>query len=196
MMEDAPALFRECCKSVCPAFVVDTRNKDIMNSLYQYLVGMNGALDRKKGLLLWGDIGTGKSTIINIVRMFDKMSKGRSFNGYHIGGFQVQSASYLSNLYAERGIESLNMYTYNNSNPIPLAIDELGREPCPAKHFGTEMNVIQYLLQCRYELRGACITHITTNLSPRDVQAKYGSYIADRVNEMFNVIELKGSSRR
>ena len=196
MLEDAPELFRQCCYSVCPNFVIDSRNKDLMNSIYKYMVGMNSSFDRRKGFLLWGGIGTGKSTIIDIVRLFDKMSNGRSFNGYHIGGFMIASASYLANQYSDKGVEALELYTYNKLSPITLAIDELGREPCPAKHFGTEMNVMQYILQCRYELRRDCITHVTTNLSPREIQNKYGSYIADRMNEMFNVVEVSGNSRR
>ena len=167
-----------------------------MNSIYKYLVGMQGSLDRRKGFLFWGGIGTGKSTIIDIIRLFDKMSKGRNFNGYHIGGFKTITASYLANQYSDKGIEALEHYTYNKLNPITLAIDELGREPCPAKYFGTEMNVLQYLLHCSYELRSECITHVTTNLSPKEIQSKYGSYIADRINEMFNIIEVPGNSRR
>lgn len=77
-----------------------------------------------------------------------------------------------------------------------MAFDELGREPCPAKYFGTEVNVMQYIFQCRYEFRNECLTHVTTNFSPKEIQRMYGSYIADRINEMFNVIEMTGQSRR
>ena len=41
------------------------------------------------------------------------------------------------------------------------------------------------------------MTHATTNLDPNtEFVNKYGDYIADRVKEMCNVIELKGVSRR
>lgn len=88
------------------------------------------------------------------------------------------------------------LYTYNGGNPRTVCFDELGREPLPAKYFGTELNVMQYILQCRYELRSECLTHLTTNLSLPELQQRYGGYIADRINEMFNVIELRGKSHR
>jgi hypothetical protein len=78
-----------------------------------------------------------------------------------------------------------------------LAIDEGGSEPMDSKHFGTSLNVIQTILQLRYEVKNQFITNMTTNLNP-DIEfaTVYGEYIADRVKEMFNVIELKGESRR
>ena len=78
-----------------------------------------------------------------------------------------------------------------------LAIDEIGKEPTDSKHFGTGISVIQTILQLRYEVRREHITHGTTNLNPDEQFARiYGSYIADRVKEMFNVIEIKGETRR
>lgn len=143
-----------------------------------------------------GDIGTGKSTIIQIMNMYDKLSKGLSIGGYPIGGFRIESASTAATAYSTKGPDALETYTYNKGNPHTISFDELGREPILAKYFGTELNVMQYLFQCRYELRHEVITHVTTNLSLKDVQSTYGAYIADRINEMFNVIELKGKSRR
>ena len=58
------------------------------------------------------------------------------------------------------------------------------------------MDIIQYILQSRYDNRRICKTFMTTNMQPEEFEPKYGEYIADRINEMFNVIELKGSSRR
>ena len=55
---------------------------------------------------------------------------------------------------------------------------------------------MQYVFQCRYELRYDAVTHATTNMTIEEIQLKYGAYIADRINEMFNVIELNGASRR
>lgn len=66
-----------------------------------------------------------------------------------------------------------------------------------SKRFGTGLNVIQTILQLRYEVRNQFRTHMTTNLNPDiDFATVYGEYIANRVKEMFNVIELKGESRR
>lgn len=85
--------------------------------------------------------------------------------------------------------------SYDGSNGIALGLDEVGREP-KVKHYGTEMDVIQYILQMRYDNRRSCTTFVTTNLFPEEIHLKYGEYIADRVNEMFNVVEIGGKSRR
>lgn len=111
-------------------------------------------------------------------------------------GFKLTSAAEIALLYAEKGMSGMAQYTDRNCM-CHLAIDELGREPMDAKHYGTGINVVQIILQLRYEVRREFITLATTNLNPDiEFESKYGDYIADRVKEMFNVIEIKGKSRR
>lgn len=121
---------------------------------------------------------------------------------YCIGGadagltFQFTSAAEIALQFAEKGIIGLSLYT-DRSCMHNLAIDEVGREPMDAKHFGTGINAIQTVLQLRYEQRYNFYTHMTTNLDPdKEFSQRYGAYIADRVKEMFNVIKIEGESRR
>ena len=186
-------MFAECCRFVCPGFKVEGAFRKIMNDIFLYAEGDSGT---RKGLLLTGDYGTGKSTIMQILNKYLWFIGGRDSGDYPIGGFRIDSASYVATGFSMKGRDYLELYTYNGGIPRTICFDELGREPIPSKHFGTELNVMQYILQCRYELRYECKTHITTNLSIEEIQERYGAYIADRINEMFNVIELKGSSRR
>lgn len=167
-----------------------------MNQMYLYVENRTGGLDPKKGLLLCGEIGTGKSTIMQILNRYSYFTSGKDRGDYPVGGFRIDSASYIANCFSMRGKDALELYTYNHGTPRMICFDELGREPLPAKYFGTELNVMQYIFQCRYELRNEAITHATTNLKPKGIQDKYGAYIADRINEMFNVVELNGKSRR
>lgn len=108
-------------------------------------------------------------------------------------GIWLKAASELANIFSVDGQPALIQYT---SDDINLIIDELGREPRPAKYFGTELNVIQFVLQLRYDHRRDSVTHITTNLKPEDIAQYYGAYIADRCWEMFNFIEFQGASLR
>jgi hypothetical protein len=39
---------------------------------------------------------------------------------------------------------------YDGSNGMAIGLDEVGREP-KVKYYGTEMDVIQYILQMRYD---------------------------------------------
>ena len=141
-----------------------------MNQLFLYTEGRSGKLDANKGLLLRGDIGTGKSTIMQILNRYSYFTRGKAKGGYPIGGFRIDSASCIANGFSMRGKDALELYTYNNGTPRMICFDELGREPIPAKYFGTELNVMQYIFQCRYELRHEAITHVTTNLTIKEIQ--------------------------
>ena len=126
--------------------------------------------------------------------MYDRYSNGKDKTGYYLqGGFPIEAAAFVANQYCKKGIDGI--LSYDGSNGIALGLDEVGREP-KVKHYGTEMDVIQYILQMRYDNRRGCITFVTTNLLPEEIHLKYGEYIADRVNEMFNVVEIGGKSRR
>lgn len=195
-LEERPELFKKSCEMVCPSFEINDANRGLMNDIYKYIERREGRLNPSKGLWLWGPIGTGKSTIIQIMNMYDKLANGLSMGGYPIGGFMIELASTVATKFAAKGSDGLEPYTYNYGNVRTISFDELGREPLPAKHFGTELNVMQYVFQCRYEFRSEAHTHVTTNLTLNEVQKKYGDHIADRINEMFNVIEVRGRSRR
>ena len=193
---DRPDIFRQCCHFICPGFRTDDASRKVLNELFRWAEGCSPVYDSARGFLLTGDYGTGKSTLMQILNRYDWYIRGRTPGDYPIGGFRIDSASYVANGYTLRGRDALELYTYNGGNPRTVCFDELGREPLPAKYFGTELNVMQYIVQCRYELRSECLTHLTTNLSLPELQQRYGGYIADRINEMFNVIELRGKSHR
>lgn len=186
-------IFADCCRAICGTFVTDEYNRSLMNELFLYAIGKSYKLNANKGLWLWGSIGTGKTSIIKILREFDARTKGRNDFGYYKGGFNVISASTVISQFSRLGLDGIDTYCFKKNT---CAFDEIGREPNPAKYYGTEMNVMQYVFQMRYDMRYDCLTHVTTNLNPNEIATKYGDYIADRVNEMFNVIEVKGISRR
>lgn len=68
-----------------------------MNQLFLYAEGRSEKLDVNKGLLLRGNIGTGKSTIMQILNRYSYFTRGKSKGGYPIGGFRIDSASCIAN---------------------------------------------------------------------------------------------------
>lgn len=186
-------IFKTCCNSICNAFTIDGYNRSLLNELFKYANGKSSVFDSSRGLWLYGSIGTGKTSIIKILREYDAKVKGRNARNYPMGGFGIYSASTVVNQFSRLGLDGIDSYCFKRQS---CAFDEIGREPLPAKYYGTEMNVMQYVFQMRYDMRYECLTHVTTNLSPDQIGSIYGDYIADRVNEMFNVIEVKGLSRR
>ncbi len=77
-VEKRPEWFKACCKYVCPGFKIDDSNKNLMNQLFLYTEGRSGKLDANKGLLLRGDIGTGKSTIMQILNRYSYFTRGKA----------------------------------------------------------------------------------------------------------------------
>ena len=177
-------------------FVIEPDKRDLVSSVlawvWKYDKWNRCGLDYTKGLFLYGPVGTGKSTLLRGLQTYMNNIKRRDvLKDYRIGFFW-KSASELANSYAGDGQEKLLQWCdYCN-----LMIDELGREPLPAKHYGTSLNVIQFVLQLRYDHRMENVTHITSNLMLSDITPMYGDYISDRFREMFNIIEWTGDSKR
>ena len=194
------AFFRAAFLKVEPRFDPKLADRNILNSLFAWVWKLDEynklKLDYNKGFCFYGDLGLGKSMTLQALRQYRNglVSRNESKReDFRMKGTWLKAASELANIFSVDGQPALIKYT---TDEINLIIDELGREPRPAKYFGTELNVIQFVLQLRYDHRRDSVTHITTNLKLEDIAQKYGAYIADRCLEMFNFIEFKGASLR
>ena len=194
------AFFRAAFLKVEPRFDPKLADRNILNSLFAWVWKLDEynklKLDYNKGFCFYGDLGLGKSMTLQALRQYRNglVSRNESKReDFRMKGTWLKAASELANIFSVDGQPALIKYT---TDEINLIIDELGREPRPAKYFGTELNVIQFVLQLRYDHRRNSVTHITTNLKLDDIAQKYGVYIADRCLELFNFIEFKGASLR
>lgn len=173
------------------AFQIDDRNRDLVNDLFLYFHFQKGRLDLGKGLWLEGPVGTGKSTLMQVFSQYLKSLQM---------GFRVYICSQVTTDYSLTGDLSryLDNAGWSSSGPVPMCFDELGREPLPAKYYGTELNVMQHILHIRYsywQIAGLR-TFVTTNANGNDIERLYGDFIRDRRKEMFNIIPVTGDSRR
>lgn len=202
--------FMNFAQSKCPEFVIDERNKEIVNELFIYFMRLpGGAYDLDKGIWFAGPVGTGKTTLLNVFALF--------LREVFIKGFKVFLAPMIAREYSEGTdlfntknlgenvdvVDVLDKYTNNKYGidryvPIELGIDELGKEVIPSYRYKQPLNVLEFILFTRYSLWQIhkMRTHITTNLSAKQVAEMYGIHIADRIREMFNVVTLDGPSRR
>lgn len=184
-------VFMNIARSTIPNFQIDESNRELISNLFNYFNEIEGALDLQKGLWLVGDIGTGKSTLMRLFSDYLRI---------HCQGFKMHICSKVSNDYAMSG--DLDAYTFNQTGyvgePVPMCFDELGRETLPANHFGQKLNVMQHIFHVRYSLWQSTRlkTFVTTNCDTASVEVLYGDFIRDRVREMFNVVVVKGGSRR
>lgn len=132
--------------------------------------------ETKKGLLLFGPTGTGKTTIIEPYK-----------NGKWYG-----TARQIAALAQEKGRSYLEKYAIHD-----MIIDDLGREPKTVKHYTDEIQVMHDLICIRYEaFMGGYKTHFTTNLTFTEITERYGEAVADRIKEMAIVVAFTGESNR
>ena len=135
-------------------------------------------IDLNKGILLIGPIGSGKTSIMNLLRVF--LFKEQLYN--------IKSSRDIALEYQREGVEIINRYGKKHT---PLFIDDLGVES-NSKFYGNECNTIGEILLQRYDLlrNYQIITHATTNLNADELEELYGKRVRSRLREMFNLISF------
>jgi len=155
-------------------------------------------LSPDKGILLMGLPGTGKSHLMNFFAKNPKAS------------YQLQTCKVISQRYADKwsyeGVGTLEYYGTTakasighpwQQKELGMCFHDLGAERLESNSFGNKENVMETVLFNRYENHLPFkMTHITTNLDEKQLEAAYGSRIRDRMREMFNVFVCKWDSFR
>ena len=178
-------------------FVIQPHHRQVISDVFFYACNRphQTTLDTNKGLLLFGSVGTGKTTLLYAVRQFLLDTTNSSFKVYNVANEVVTHYSKCGDI--DKFITDIDIAT-GKRTIINMAFDELGREPIPANHYGTKMNVMEQIIQARYShfttMRAK--THFTTNCTVEDLKTLYGGYIVDRLKEMCNWITFVGQSYR
>lgn len=86
---------------------------------------------------------------------------------------------------------------FDKTKPLSRCFDDFGAEG-DAYHYGNKVNVMEEILQDRYEAFGryGMRTYITTNLNEEEIEGAYGTRVISRLREMCNFLVLKGQDRR
>lgn len=182
-------------------FEVDDHNKKLFKDLCMYFTSDSHFKDQgdgfslDKGIMLCGNIGRGKTTLMGIFRANQRRS------------YRLISCRELADRFASDGHEMLHMW----SRPMPapnsidnlfqtelgVCFDDLGTESTK-KSYGNSVNVMENIILNRYDmgvLPWYC-THLTTNLSGDEIEEYYGTRARSRMREMFNMLTLSGEDRR
>ncbi|WP_430973786.1 ATPase [Sunxiuqinia rutila] len=172
-----------------------------LNLIYKLLIYAIGdkenaerlGLNLRKGLLISGPIGCGKSSLARLISYFCPREKQ----------FMVKPTREISFEFEKNGYSVINHYSKGSyfrigGLPVPkvYCFDDLGLEQTP-KHFGNECNVMAEILLARYDLFVAkrMLTHLTTNLSASELEAIYGNRIRSRMREMFNLVAFDKAAK-
>lgn len=184
-------LFLEVACEVCPGFQVTEHNRGIISDLFHWCALIPGTLDPAKDLWLYGTVGSGKTTMLKVIRAFCKIVRGDDDKGNPYS-FGIDMMSEVCAAYTEKGEAGLRPYMEARHK----AFDDVGAETIPAYHYGSPLNVFQRVLEARYDRRHDMVTHVTANMSPGQAKAVYGVRVYDRCREMFNFVEFTGPTFR
>lgn len=145
--------------------------------------------DLRKGILLMGPIGCGKTSLMNIMRFI------RPPHDQHL----MISTRKISYDFIQNGYQVIEKYSdrsfkFKTDEWIPkhYCFDDLGVENS-LKYFGNDCNVMTEILLSRYDyfISHKMLTHITTNLDSDEIEKLYGSRVRSRLREMMNLISFR-----
>ncbi|MEM6843217.1 MAG: ATPase [Bacteroidota bacterium] len=143
-------------------------------------------LNLRKGILLTGPIGCGKTSLMFLMRYF--LPDYRQYT--------IKSTRTISLEFQQNGHEIIQRYSNQSFHyqcgelhPKALCFDDLVVEQ-PLKHYGNQCNIMAEILLSRYDLfiHRHMLTHLTTNLSASEIEQAYGNRVRSRMREMFNLL--------
>lgn len=174
-------------KQYGPSFRIHREDVEILRKLILYTIHeidqcKKHNIDLNKGILLIGPVGSGKTSIMNILRQFLFREE------YYL----IKSARDIAFEYQKDGVEIIQKYGKQHNT---LCIDDLGVEN-NSKFYGNECNTIAEILLQRYELltNFNIKTHTTTNLNADELEELYGNRVRSRLRSMFNLISFPAST--
>jgi DNA replication protein DnaC len=171
---------------------VDKDNESVLKILISYFYGevntYTKEVDLNKGIMLFGNVGVGKTETMKAFRSNPRAS------------FVVADSLNLVNDYASEGVGVIEEYARLIPNPnrlqkyfgnqfLGVFFDDLGTE-VTGVNFGNKKNVMGEILFLRYSNCRGPYTHVTTNNTIAEFRELYGIRVVDRMREMFNLIEF------
>jgi hypothetical protein len=174
------------------SFIMDNYTRPIIEALCLYFTNdarferLNDGYSLKKGILLQGNVGCGKSSVMHVFQQNQKQS------------FIFVRCVDVAREYSKNGYKMFDMYvkpkpnmvkgSFFGQNQLGWCFDDLGFET-EGKHFGKASNIMVEILDTIYaDSSMRSMAHGTTNLTAIDIENHYGNRIKSRMRQMFNVI--------
>lgn len=146
-------------------------------------------LSLQKGILLSGPVGCGKTSLMTLIRFFQRRDNR----------FIMKSCRDVSFEFIQEGYSVILKYSrqsFNQDKPKMYCFDDLGTEN-NLKYYGNDCNVMTEILLSRYDhfVTRQMLTHITTNLNSSEIESLYGIRVRSRMREMFNLVSFEKETR-
>ena len=156
-----------------------------LNLIAKYLTGGS----KKFGLMFCGLCGNGKTTWAKALQLL-------------VSGLNLKNPTnnlyYVFPLCNAKDLAMRSKGNYNDWRNVMryqlMIIDDLGTEPREVMEFGNVYTPLIDLITTRYEEQ--LYTIFTTNLTPAQLEEKYGKRIVDRLNEMVEKVVFENESYR
>jgi len=180
-------------------FVVDQENQLFLDIICKYFTNdiqfeemVNGEL--RKGLLIYGTCGTGKSSIFDIIQEVIL---------YHNWNHLYFKNTSVHNVINEFNKESKSNAKFGGELVVEkycrgtIHFDDLGTEKM-VQSWGLKEDLFDRILQVRYNnfKDTGRKTFVTTNKTIQELEKRYSPQVKSRLYEMFNMIPLTGRDRR
>lgn len=163
-------------------FLDDENTRQNINKVAKWLTG-----DYKVGLILYGGVGNGKTTLAkSICELISIIFKKDEWTGKSVVKI---TALELSKILLDRP----DQYRKIKDSEL-LFIDDIGIEPACVKSWGNECSPVTELIYSRYDKQ--LFTIVTSNLNDEELKERYGVRLSDRFNEMFEKVYFPGKSYR
>lgn len=139
-------------------------------------------IDLSKGILLAGPIGSGKTSLMNLMKHLTPIEHK----------FYVKTCREIGFEFIQEGYHTIHKYSIGKlyqSEARTICFDDLGIEN-NLKYFGNDCNVMAEILLSRYDIYISknIRTHLTTNLSASEIETIYGNRVRSRLRSMCNLI--------
>jgi len=168
-------------------FRVDNFNFDLIEKLCMYFAADPKAeeygISLKKGIMLVGGPGVGKSSIMNIFLVNPHQS------------FRIVNCRNIAHKFSDSKFHTMQTYSQIEATPknffgqtdCGICLDDVGSE-MDYLDYSEKVNPISEILLNRYHRIPFNRTHITTSFNAMQIDALYGPRIRSRMREMFNLI--------
>lgn len=182
-----------------PFRIVDAKHEAVINQLCLYFSkSPTYAGDPKKGILLRGKPGSGKTHLMNFFCKNPKASYSlptcKIVVERYAQGWNSDDRATIEFYSALKKAEFDHIYS---QKVLGFCFGDLGAEVSESNSYGNKRNVMEEIIFNRYEANlDFCYTHFTTNLNTEELEKKYGSRFRDRLREMCNVYTLENESFR
>ena len=176
-------------------FGLDNANRDVYHKFTSWLLGQ-GDLDPLKGIYLAGNVGTGKSVCMKVMRTlaYELDLKVKYGNSVERLAWKTWRTDEVCAIFASTG----DLSPFKEARVA--CFDDLGSEPMETLYMGNRVNVMREVIEYRGD-RPDLITLFTSNvpidrLGAIGERVRYGQRAQSRIYQMCNYLVLGGADRR